>query len=449
MNPRAQDLTQGSVSRHLFRLSVPMIWGILAVVSMQVADVYFIAGLGHTELEAISFTFPVSMVIFNLMMGLPIATSAICARLIGQKATEGLKHFVAHTLVVSAIFGIVIAVLGEILMPLLFPLLGATDAHMPLILSFMRISLWGYMFVIIPMVANAALRAAGDSFVPSLIMVGSALINIPLSWALVYGHFGFPALGMPGAAIANIASYSVSALCALYVVIVRHRMLDGHSFTISDFASDVRRLMTIAAPVGIMNLIQPLSVAVITAMLAGSGAAAVAAYGIIGRIEALATVALMAVAIGMGPIIGQNYGAKRWDRIEETITVAIRFCIWWSCMIGVALMATGHWIATEFSANPATVHIAATYFIIVGITGAIGNVAVGWGSAWNALARPQYSALITFGRFVVGTMLCGYIGHLIGGWAGLFWGIALGNLGAGIALHFWSLAKFKALQSAR
>lgn len=82
-NPRTTDLTTGSIPRHLWRLSVPMVWGILAIVSMQLTDVYFVAGLGQTQLEAIGFTFPMSMVIFNLVMGLSIGTSSVCSRLVG------------------------------------------------------------------------------------------------------------------------------------------------------------------------------------------------------------------------------------------------------------------------------------------------------------------------------------------------------------------------------
>ncbi len=447
-NPRAQDLTSGSIPAHLFRLALPMIWGILAIVAMQLADVYYIAGLGHLALESISFTFPVSMTLFNLVMGLSIATSAICARLIGEKSTETLKHFLAHALVIACGVGVFLAVLGEILLPYIFDYLGAGPEHMPAIMAFMRVSLWGYVFVTVPLVANAGLRAAGDTFIPSIIMVLAALINFPLAYALVYGAGPFPAWGVAGAASANVISNALVAVFALYVLIVRHRMLDRHCVTFQDFGAHATRLFSIALPVGVMNLIQPLTAGVLTAILSGYGAHAVAAYGVIGRVEALAAVVLMAVSIGMSPIIGQNYGARRFDRIEQTIDIGIRFCVFWSIAVGLGLMLFGSMLARAFTDDPETIQTVALYFMLTGISAAVGNIAIGWGTAWNALAKPQFSAVMTTGRFFIGGIVCGYLGHLIAGLPGLFMGLAVGNIILGTVLHFWSRTRFDRLAAA-
>jgi putative MATE family efflux protein len=444
---RTRDLTTGSIPQHLFNLSLPMVWGILAIVSMQLADVYFIAGLGRVPLEAISFTFPVSMAVFSLVMGMSIATASVCARLIGARDTDGMKHFLGHALFIAFITGILLAILGEIIIRPLFVAMGAGPEHINDIMDFMRISLWGYVFITIPLVGNAALRAAGDSFVPSLIMIGVAIFNIPLSYALVHGDWGFPDMGVSGAATANVIANFLAA-CGGLIVLLKRGLIDKSCLTFNNFSNSAKRLLTIAIPVGLANLIGPIVAGIITSMLATSGTAAVAAFGIVTRIEAVAAVILMALSIGLGPIIGQNFGAKKYDRIEATITLALRFSVYWSFAVGISMMLAGSMIARQFTVEPDIIHIVATYFILTGVTGAIANLAVGWGSVWNALGKPQFSVGIQVVQSLIGTVLFAWVGHLLGGWFGLFTALAIRNLVFGIAIHRFSLARYRVIAAA-
>lgn len=447
--PSRIDLTTGNVSGHLARLSVPMIWGILSIVSMQLADVYYISQLGHTELAAISFTFPVSMVVFNLVMGLSIATSSITARLIGQNDFDGMKHFIAHAIMIACGTGVLLALIGTAVLNPVFRELGAGPEHMPFIRAFMLISLWGYMFITVPLVGNSAIRASGDAFTPSLIMVGAAVFNIILSYGLVFGHFGLPAMGVAGAATANVTANILAAIAGFYVLIIRKHLLDQTCLSFKNLGANARRLLMIAVPIGLTNLIQPLVAAFITALLASEGASAVAAYGIITRVEAMAAVILMALSVGMSPIIGQCFGARRFDRIEETLNVAIRFAVVWSLLVGIILILCGAPLARAFTTDADTIHITALYFMIMGGTTAISNLAMGWGSAWNAMGRPQMSVILMVGRSVVGVVLFGWLGHMAGGINGLFWGLAIGNLTIGIILHYYSASRFAALKRAQ
>jgi putative MATE family efflux protein len=446
MSLRRTDLTTGSIPHHLARLSIPMVWGILSIVSMQLADVYFVAGLGQTELEAISFTFPVSMVIFNLVMGLSIGTSSVASRLVGAGDDQTFKRFVVHALAAAIMIAIFLAVLGELLLVPVFNAMGASPAHLALIIPFMQVQLWGYVFITVPLVLNAAMRALGDTRLPAMIMVTAAVVNVPLAYAFVYGAWGAPALGMTGAGVANVIANAIIAALALAVMVLGRRGLNERAaWGLAGFGASMRRLLPIAVPVGVMNLLAPLTTAVITAILASSGAAAVAAYGLVGRIEAVAAVVLMALSVGMSPLVGQNYGAKNYARVVQTLDIALKVCVGWSILTGLFLMVFGGMLARAFSADPLTVHIVATYFIIMGIARALPNAVVGWGSLWYAMGKPQYGMINNIGVLVVGTMLAGWLGHALAGWYGLFVAIMIGQLTVGLALHLWSMGRLAAL----
>jgi Na+-driven multidrug efflux pump len=156
----------------------------------------------------------------------------------------------------------------------------------------------------------------------------------------------------------------------------------------------------------------------------------------------------MAVSIGLGPVVGQNYGAGRNDRVRQALHMAIIFCVVWSVFTGLALMFVGPWLAAQFSADPGTIAITAAYFWLMGISKAVPNVVVGWGTLWYAVGKPKYGIVNNLGILGVGTILAGYIGMAVGGggWYGLFMGMMVGQLLTGLALHFWSVSHLSRLE---
>ena len=331
------DLTTGRVTSHLVRLTVPMIWGLLAIISFQLADMYFIAKLGPLPLVAIGFTFPVTMVILSLIIAMGISTSSIVSRQIGTGGGDSVQRLSTHALMIAGIAGILFAVIGIATIDPVFRAMGANDSVLPLIRQFMVILYAGTAFQAVMMVGNSILRASGDTLSPALILMTCAILNIMLDPVLIFGLFGCPRLEMRGAAIANVIAFIIAMAGALYVLGIRNRFVARAHLNFAGFKDTLKRFLIIAVPVGIANIIQPLVNAFIIALLAQAGHANVAAYGIVARVEAFAFVVIMALAIGMGPIIGQNWGARQFDRVNRTLRDAFGFVFLWSMGVAVVL----------------------------------------------------------------------------------------------------------------
>lgn len=430
-NAAKTDLTTGDVRAHLVRLSVPMVWGLLATISFQLADMYFLSRLGPLPLIAIGFTFPATMVVLSLIIAMGISTSSIVSRRIGAGQRDDARRMATQALMIAAMGGVLISALGLATVDPVFRAMGATDATLPLIHAFMDILYLGSAFQAVMMVGNAVLRAGGDTVSPALIMVACAVLNVVLDAGLVFGLAGLPQLGMRGAAIANVIAYFVAMLANLAVLAVRGDLVSARHLNFRGFGDTLRKFLVIALPVGLANVIQPVVTGVVIALLAGESHDAVAAYGIVARIEAFAFVVIMALAIGMGPIIGQNWGAKAFARVDRALRDAFGFVFLWSLGVAVLLIALARPVAHLFSDNDAVVHVVTLYFAIVMPSYAFGNLVNGWGSAFNAMGLPKYAFLVIVVRLVLLTLPLVWLGARLDGVMGIFLGIAVANVVAG------------------
>lgn len=429
------DLTTGPVSQHLVRLTVPMIWGIMAIVSFQLIDTWYISMLGTRELAAISFTFPVTYILFNLVMAQGIATSSVLSRLIGKGNPSRVRRVATHSIFFAFISGLLFAVLGIAAIEPLFRLMGANDTMMPIIRDYMVIWFAGSIFLTIPMVGNSAIRATGDTRTPAMIMTIAALSNALIAPILVFGLWGIPRLEVQGAAIATLLANIGTTIAALYVLYYKKKMISRSRWHMTLFSDSVKKLLIIAIPVSIASVMQPVAGAVITGLLAQHGNEAVAAFGIASRVEAFSFVIIMALATGMAPIIGQNWGAGLYHRVDETLRTAIRFSIIWSLLVAGLLIAFAAPITSLFTDESEVARLTVLFFWIVPATYWLGNLVQGWSSAFNAMGMPRQSFMMIAVKLIVLTIPATMIGSHLYGVTGIFTALALVNILTGAGFH--------------
>lgn len=414
-----------------------MIWGMFAIIIVQLVDTYFISLLGETEILAgFSFTFPVTMVISHFVFGISIAISSVVSRLQGQKDLKTTKRIVLHGVALAVITSALIAALCYIFIEPLFKMLGSDEKTYPIIIQYMPYWLLSSIVLAIPVNANAAMRASGDTFIPALVMTIVALVNAILDPLLIFGLLGFPAMGVQGAALATLIATSAAAMTALYFLIFKKDLIARDSLHLSTFKDSFKRLAIIALPAGIGNIIMPATSAVIIALLAQQGTEAVAAYGIVSRVEAFSMLLVIALSLGMAPIVGQNWGAQKYDRVRLVIKQAIQINFAWCLFVAIILAITGNMIASQFSNDSNVIDIASFFFFIVPITYGIGNLVYGWSSAFNAMGKPQRAFTMIFTKAFIILIPALLIGSYLNGVQGIILAIAATNIIAGTLFHF-------------
>jgi len=433
-------LTQGPVGRQLVGMTVPVFFGIFMMMLQSFVDMWFIGKVGDRELAALSFGFPIIMIVSSVAIGLGAGTSSVVARAIGADSHRRARRLSTDSLILSFLVTAVISVIGVLTITPLFRLLGAPNDMIPLIGGYMRILYAGVPFIVVVMVGIATMRATGDTRLPGLLMVLASIINIVLDPVLIFGLGPVPTMGLNGAALAALLSRAV--IFAGVVYLMRYR-LDFLTFNRPDPAELVqswKSILHVGIPAAGTNAIIPIATGVITAMLAKYGPETVAGFGVASRIESLTLVFFYALSAIIGPFVGQNIAANRADRIFRALWLCTVFCISFGLVMAAVLAAIGDWLPTLFSEHDQVVAVAATFLMIVPISyGTYGMVMV-MNASFNGMGKPMPAVHISVGRMVVIYLPLAFLLDRWFGVAGIFVAYMVANVVTGIVSYAWARA---------
>lgn len=439
MPDTSKDLTQGPVWRALTEMSAPMVLGIVAVISVGLADAYFLGQLGGAPLAAIGFVYPVTAAIASLAIGLSAGANATVSQAIGRGESDQVTGRIGlHATGLGVLLSAVVAGLIYQYFPTLFMLLGAQDNVMDEIRLFMPWWCLSFPFLVLMMLINALFRAHGDARVSAAIMVGTAVVNIGLDPALIFGWGPLPALGTEGAAMATFIARLVAAVGALGYAI-RLGLLRLGEAPLKDLGWSLTELTKVGGPAALSNAINPAGMAAVTAAVATLGENAVGGFGAATRVQSLLLVPMLALSAGIGPVVGQNWGADQQDRAARTVHVAIAFCLGYGAIIGLGLALLGPVIANLLVADPDIATFAATYLGVVGWSLFGYGILATANAAMNARSQAVWSMALSLGRILLVYLPAAWAGATVFGFVGISAAAVAANLlaaGAAIAaLH--------------
>ena len=435
------DLTQGDIGKTLLRLSVPMMAGVAGMVIFNLVDTFFAGMLGTNELAALSFTFPVALVLGSLAMGIGTGSGALISRAIGEGDENSVIRLTTDSLILSVATVTIFTIIGIFTINPIFTFLGASDEVLSLVSEYMVIWYAGAGFLIVPMVGNAAIRATGDTKTPSAIMIIAAVVNIILDPLLMFGMGPFPRLELEGAAIATVIARAVAFFLGMYVLHYRKRMLSFERIAVSEIITSCRKILRIALPAGTSRMVNPLGAGIITMLVASYGPKAVAAFGVATRLEFISLVVVFALAVVIGPFVGQNIGAKKYDRVKHAVQMGNRFAIWWGLFILLLMTWTARPLVSLFTTDKEVINYAVLYLSIVPAGyGLFGVVQIATATL-NVLNKPLYAAFIMVFMMFGVCVPVAWAGSAMFGLPGIFGAITIAYILAGIASYL-TLNKF-------
>jgi len=407
-------------------------------------DAYFVGQLGTDALAAVGFAFPVMGLFTAFAFGIGAGSSSVIARAIGGGRDEMVRAYSTQSVLLGIAFAVCFATVGLNSIDPLFLALGAEPELLPLIHDYMGWWYWGCPMVVVSMVGNAGIRAAGNTRTPAIIMTVAALGNLILDPILIFGLWGFPRLELAGAAMATVVAFFVTMLCSLYILIVRLKLV-----TLSGYRCNVRQswkdILHVAIPASATNLIEPMAVAMATWLVAGFGSVAVAGFGVATRIENLCLFVIMALAIVMGPFVGQNAGAGRLDRVDRAVTLAYRFSIGFGVAVAVLLWIGGAGLASLFNDDPAMVSVATGYLYMVPISYTLLGVILVASSVANGIGAPVPALVMSITQLLVVFLPAAWFLSQQMGVTGIFVAAALANTVVGLGAMVWSRKRCAAM----
>ncbi len=430
-------LTEGKVSHQLKSLAQPLVWGLLATMSLNAVETFYIAHLGREPLAAYSFTFPVIMVLTSLAIGLGAGTSSAVSRAIGEGDAFKARRLATDAMVLTLIISLLVCFLGWWQLEPLFRLMGASEALLPHIRAYMSIWYLSAPMLMVPMVALSSLRAMGMSQVQGYLMSGTALFNMLLGPLLIFGLVGLPKLGLEGAAWATLITRSLMLCIALYILQAKVRMLTNPFDHWHKLKESWATIIEVGVPAMVANVIIPLASGIVVSMVAVYGTDAVAGLGIAVRVEPLALIVFYALSGVVGPFFGQNLGARIFDRLREAIAVLTQFSLVLGLVLALVLWLFGAHIASLFGHHPEVIRIAVVYFAIVPISyGAYGMV-MSINAAFNGMGQPWPAMTLSAARVILVFLPLAYGLQWLWGIYGIFAASALTNILVGAGAWWW------------
>jgi len=429
MSPsRDANLLDGDITATLKRMTIPMILGMVMMMSFGLIDTFFVSLLGTEQLAAISFTFPVTFTVISLNIGLGIGTSAIIGKLQGSGELTQSRHYATGSLMLSSLLVGGLALLGYLTIEPIFSLLNASPSLLPYINDYMGLWYLSSIFLSLPMVGNSVLRACGDTRTPSIVMATVGGLNALLDPLLIFGAGPIPAMGIQGAALATLIAWLIGATWIIYLLAVKRKLILPRLLSLEELKASSKAILQIGLPAAGANMLTPVAGGVMTAIVAGYGAEAVAAWGVGNRMESIANIVVLALSMTLPPFISQNVGANNVARVQKAYAVTLKFVLLWQFVVFLVMWIFSGWIAVAFTSEKEVSQLIQLFLMIVPLGYGLQGIVILTNSSLNAMHRPMSALVLSIIRLFVFFVPISLIGSYYFGLKGLYWGTVVANI---------------------
>lgn len=421
----AHDLTVAPIPKLIKQISLPVMVGFFFNTMFNVVDQYFGGKISTEALAALSLSFPVFFLLIIFDSGLSTGATAVIANAIGAKEHDKAKKIVAQTISLGLIISVFLTIAGPLAAPHLFRLLGASGTYLDLAVQYINIIFYASIFFILESNFGAALQAQGNTKISRNFLIAGFVLNCIFDPWFLYGGFGLPAMGFAGVAVATSVIQVLGAAYMLWNV--KKLRLVGRE-TWKEMKPDwhyYKEILKQAGPASLNMVTIGAGIFVITYFINQFGQDAVAAYGIATRVEQIILLPTIGLTIAALSIIGQNNGAKNYERIRETWTKCLEYGI--SIMVagGLLIFVFSGLIMKFFTSDANVISIGAHYLkIAAGITIAYAMLFITT-SALQGMKKPVYAVWIGLYRQIVAPLLVFnfLIIYFHTGIDGVWWGI--------------------------
>ncbi|WP_420863892.1 MATE family efflux transporter [Algirhabdus cladophorae] len=397
--------------------------GLIAVFAVDFIDMIFISMLGNEALAAaIGYAGAILFFTSSFGIGMAIAAGAVVARSLGEGDAQLAKHKATNALIYGVVFGAIFALVVWLNLRTLAELMGAKGETLDLAVSYLQIIVPSLPMLIVGMMGGAILRAHGDASRAMMATIYGSIVNGVLDPILIFGLD----LELTGAAWASVAARVTIGMTALLPIIRHHGGFERPSF--NSLSQDYGSILAIAFPAILTQLATPVGQAFVTRSMAQFGEDAVAGMAIVGRLTPIAFGVIFALSGAVGPIIGQNFGAKLNQRVATAFRDALIFVALYIVVVSGLLFLLRGLIADLFLAEGITLELVYLFCGPLALMFFFNGVMFVANAAFNNLGHPFYSTIMNWGRQTLGTLPFILVGAEYLGAAGILIGQSVGGV---------------------
>ncbi|HJC49633.1 MAG TPA: MATE family efflux transporter [Candidatus Anaerostipes avistercoris] len=344
-NSKLELLGNAPVSKALVSLGIPIMIGMLINAFYNLADAYFVGGLGEQQMGAISIVFPIGQAVVGLGLMFGNGAASYLSRLLGCGNKKAADIAASTALYSSVLIGAVFIMIAAIFLKPILTLLGATETIMPYALVYARIYILSCIFNVFNVTMNNIAASEGAAKTTMFALLSGAVINIGLDPLFIYAFH----MGVAGAAIATAISQFIST--AIYLSYILKKK-SAFTFAIKNFSPSGQiyiEVLKIGIPTLVFQLLTSLSIALINRASSAYGDSIIAGMGAVTRITSMGTLIVFGFLKGFQPIAGFSYGAENFQRLRQSVKISILWSTAFCIIAGLFMIIFSAQIIAQFA----------------------------------------------------------------------------------------------------
>jgi putative MATE family efflux protein len=361
------DLTTAPVSKALVTLAIPMVMEMIMESIFALVDVFWVAHLGADAVATVGLTESMMMIIYSLAMGVSVGVMALVARRVGENDSRAASRAALQGILLGLAIALALGMIGAVFASDLLRLMGADSAVIATGAPFTRVMLGANATAFLLFVINAAFRGAGDAALAMRALWFGNVLNIVLGPCFIFGLGPFPELGVMGAAVATSVGRGSAVLYQIYL------LLDGRS-KLAIARAHLRfnprvmlGVLRLSSSAALQMLISMTSYIGVMRILSSFGSAPLAGYTIGFRVLMFALLPAFGLANAAATLVGQNLGAGRADRAEQSVWRACRFGAIVLTVVGLGFLLGAGPLVSLFTSDPEVRSYGIRYLRIVSL----------------------------------------------------------------------------------
>ncbi len=358
-------LGSASIPKALLAMGIPTMIGMLVNAFYNLVDAYFVGGLGESQMGAISVVYPLGQVVVGLGLLFGNGAASYISRLLGRGDNENADKVASTALYSSISVGAVIIIISMVFLHPILKLLGATDSILPYAATYAGIYIVSCIFNVFNVTMNNIVTSEGAAKTTMCALLTGAVLNIALDPLFIYVFD----LGVAGAAIATAISQVVST-CVYLTYILRKKSVFHFRVKDCTYSKEIMsEIFKIGIPTLVFQILTSFSISLINNAAGDYGDSAIAGMGVVTRLISMGSLSVFGFIKGFQPIAGYSYGAKKFDRLRESIKTSILWSTVFCVIFGLVLTLFSTAIVSQFTKGDAEmIRIGATSLKANGIT---------------------------------------------------------------------------------
>lgn len=348
------DMTYGDISKQLFMFTIPILLSQILQQFYNIADTAIIGRyIGTDALAAIGSTGLLISVIVNFFIGLSTGVSAVIANQFGANEYDKLKKSISTLLAVSVLLGIVFTIGSLIFMKPIINILQTPKGVYSLAIDYLKICFLGITFQLLYNIGTAILRALGNTKDPLYFLIFSCILNLILDILFIV-YFGW---GVKGAAIATLISQILATLLVMYKIMSLDDNCKLSLKQIKIYRGYTKDIFLVGLPAGLQAIFMSISSLIIQSSINSFGAEAMAGMTIFAKVEGFLYFPLFSLGLAVTGFVGQNFGAKEYERVKEGINISLKISVYTSLIFIIILNIFAPYILRLFTNDAAVIKV--------------------------------------------------------------------------------------------